>query len=156
MVETILRKIKSCFSHLVINVRLSLEDHKVDVKKVHQFMLNFFEGECDIPKVSDMTTLFSSITTVKLWCYDQCGPLEELAESLLPNDDSARTQISEYKMQLSGFQATTRIIEFVKLSELENPEENYQGFSLKKYNRYYRKISLTLKLKSNITDIRLH
>ena len=58
-------------------------------------------------------------------------------------------------MQLSGFQATTRIIDFVKLSELEDPEEDNQIFSPKKYNRHYRKISFKLKLNRDISEMTL-
>ena len=155
MAETILRKIKSRFSLLVIKVQLSLEEHKVGVKRVHQFLLNFFEGECDISDVADMTKLFNSMTTAKLWRYDHYGPLKELAESFLPDDDSVRAQITEYKMQLSGFQATTRIIDFVKLSELEDSEEDDQIFSPKKYNRHYRKISLKLNLNRTVSELTL-
>ena len=155
MTETILRKIRSRFSLLVIDVQSSLEERKVGVKKVHQFLLNFFEGDCDIPEVSDMTKLFNSITTAKLWHYDHYGPLEELAESFLPDDDSARAQITEYKTQLCGFQATTRIIDFAELSELEDSEEDDKPFSPKKYNRYYRKISFKLNLKKDISELML-
>ena len=155
MVDTILRKIKSRFSLLVMNVQSSLEEHKVAVKKVHQFLLNFFEGECDIPEVSDMTKLFNSITTAKLWRYDNYGPLEELSDSLLPGDESTRTQIAEYKTQLSGYQATIKIIYYIKVSKLEDPEEDDKPFSPKKYNRNYRKITLTLEQKSDISELTL-
>ena len=155
MTADVLGKIKSSFSNLVINVRSSLEKHDIGVTNVHQFLLNFFEGECDIPDVADMTKLFNSITTAKLWRYDHYSPLEYVAKSFLPEDDSARAQVLEYKTQLSGFQATTRILDFVKPSELEDPEEDEKLFSPKKYNRYYRKISFKLDLERIISELTL-
>ena len=80
MAETALRKIKSRFSVLVIDVQSAMEDRKVKVKKVQQFLLNFFEGNCSIPKEDDLDTIFDTITEARLWCYDHYGPLEELAE----------------------------------------------------------------------------
>ena len=155
MTADVLGEIKSSFSNLVINVQSSLEEHDVAVMKVHQFLLNFFEGECDIPDVADMTKLFNSMTTKRLWRYDHYGPLEYLAKSFLPDDDSARTQVTEYKTHLSGVQAAIRIIDFVKLTELEDHEEDEKLFSPKKYNRYYRKISLKLDLERNVSELTL-
>ena len=156
MVETALRKIKSRFSLLVIDVQSSMEDRKVNVKKVRQFLLNFFEGDCSIPSVADFDKLFDTITEARLWRYDHYGPLEELAESFLPEDDPARAQVTEYKSQLTGFQATTRIIDFVKLNELEDREEiPKHAFSPKKYNSHYQKLTVELRLNRDISELTL-
>ena len=123
MAEIMLRKIKSRFSLLVIEVQKSMASLKVDASIVEQFLLNYFEGDCDIPEDAGLSKIFKSVTKARLWRYDHYGPLEELAESFLPEDDPARVQVSEYKSQLTGFQATTRIIDFVKLNELEDREQ---------------------------------
>ena len=156
MAETALRKIKSRFSLLVIDVQSSMEDHKVKVKKVRQFLLNFFEGDCSIPNVAELDIIFDTITEAKLWRYDHYGPLEELAESFLPEDDPARAQVTEYKSQLTGFYATTRIIDFVKLNELEDREEiPTHVFSPKKYNSHYQKLTVELRLNRDISELTL-
>ena len=116
------------------------------MKEVRQFLLTYFEGDCIIPDVTDLHEIFNSVTTSKLWCYNHYGALEQLAESFLPDDDQARMRITEYINQRSAFFATTRIIDFIKLTELEDPEEDDEIFSPKKYNRHYRKLEVTLKL----------
>ena len=156
MTETVLRKIKSRFSLLVIKVQSSMNSLKVDVKMVHQFLLTFFEGDCDIPDCADLSKIFNSITKAKLWRYDHYGPLEELAESFLPDDDPARAQVTEYKSQLTGFYATTGIIDFVKLNELEDREEIPDRiFSPKKYNNYYQKLTVELRLDRDVSELTL-
>ena len=156
MAETALRKIKSRFSVLVIDVQSSMEDRKVKVKKVRQFLLNFFEGNCSIPKEDDLDTIFDTITEARLWRYDHYGPLEELAETFLPEDDPARAQVTEYKSQLTGFYATTRIIDFVKLNELEDREEIPDRlFSPKKYNSHYQKLTVELRLDRDVSELTL-
>ena len=156
MAETALRKIKSRFSVLVINVQSSMEDHMVKVKKVRQFLLNFFEGDCSIPNVADFDKLFDTITEARLWRYDHYGPLEELAETFLPEDDPARAQVTEYKSQLTGFYATTRIIDFIKLNELEDREEiPGRTFSPKKYNSHYQKLTVELRLDRDVSELTL-
>lgn len=146
MTDAALSKIRRHFSHLVIKVRKSLEAHHIDAKDVRHFLLTYFEGSCSIPDIADMSKIFESMTTSKLWRYDHYGPLEELAEEYLPDDDPARIQMTDYLSQLSAFYATTTIIDFLRLSELEDTEEDNQIFSPKKYNRYYRKLEITLKL----------
>ena len=156
MAETALRKIKSRFSVLVIDVQSSLEDHKVKVKKVRQFLLNFFEGNCSIPKEDDLDTIFDTITEARLWRYDHYGPLEELAETFLPEGDPARAQVTEYKDQLTGFYATTKIIDFIKLNELEDREEiPGRMFSPKKYNSHYQKLTVELRLERDMSELTL-
>ena len=157
MAETALRKIKSRFSLLVVDVQSSMENRKVKVKKVRQFLLNFFEGNCSIPKEDDLDAIFDTITEARLWRYDHYGPLEELAESFLPEDDPARAQVTEYKSQLTGFYATTRIIDFVKLNELAEDLEEIPDrvFSPKKYNSHYQKLTVKLRLDRDVSELSL-
>ena len=156
MAETVLRKIRSQFSLLVIKVRSAMQRNKVDALDVHQFLVTYFEGECDIPEVPDFTKIFNAMTTTKLWRYDHHGALEELAESFLPEDDPARVQVTKYKSQLTGFYATTRIIDFVKLNELEDHEEiPSRIFSPKKYNGHYQKLRVELRLERDVSELTL-
>ena len=150
MTATVLSKIKSRFSLLVIDVRSAMEVHRIDVNDVREFLLTYFEGECSIPDVPNMRKIFESISSAKLWCYDHYGPLEELAEAFLPEDDMAVVHLSEYNSQLFGFYATTKIIDFIDLSQLDDPEEDKQPFSPKKYNQHYRKLTLELKLDRHV------
>ena len=152
--ETALTKLKASFSSLLMDVQSSMEGRKVEVKKVRRFMLGFFCGECSIPKDDDMDTVFDAITEAQLWRYDHYGPLEELAVKFLPEDDPARVQVTEYKSQLTGFQATTRIIDFIKLNELEDREEIPDRlFSPKRYNGYYQKLTVELELSRDAKNV---
>ena len=151
MAETALRKIKHRFSHLVLNMQSSMEERKVQVKKVRRFLVEFCDDNCSIPKDDDFDTVFDAIKEARLWRYDHYGILEELAEEFLPEDDPARVKVTEYKSQLTGFQATTRIIDFVKLNELEDREElPYHLFSPKRYNSHYQKLTVELELERDV------
>ena len=152
--ETALTKLKASFSSLLMDVQSSMEGRKVEVKKVRRFLVGFFCGECSIPKDDDMDTVFDAITEARLWRYDHYGPLEELAVKFLPEDDPARVQVGEYKSQLTGFQATTRIIDFIKLNELEDREEiPRRYFSPKRYNSHYQKLTVELELSRDAKNV---
>ena len=129
-----------------------MEDHNVKVKKVRRFIFEFCDGNCSIPKEDDLDTVFDHIKKARLWRYDHYRLLEELAEKFLPEDDPARAQVTEYKSQLTGFYATTSIIDFVRLNELEDREEiPGRIFSPKKYNSHYRKLTVELRDMSEST-----
>ena len=155
MTEKALSRTKRHFSNLLVKVRSSLEANNSKVKDVRDFLVTYFEGECSIPKVSDLSEILESVTFAKLWRYDHYGPLEELAESFLPDDDPARALMTKYITQLSAFYATTRIIDFIKISEDDDLEEDDQIFSPKKYNRKYRKLTVKLKLQKDVSELTL-
>ena len=142
----ILGKIKASYSLLMIQVRLAIQACKVDASIVREFLINYHEGECDIPDVKDLMKIFESITKAKLWRYDHYSLLENLAESFIPDDDPARNKMTEYVRQLSAFYTTTNIIDFLKASDQEDPEEDNHHISPKKYNRHYRKLTVKVKV----------
>lgn len=154
MTQTVLQKIKGQFASLLIEVRSAMEAHQVKMVDVHQFLVTFFQDDSHIPEVSNLAKLFNIITEAKLWRYDHYGPLKELAKRFLPDSDPVCTHVDEYKSRLSGFYTTTRIIEFINLSELEETEENshqlQSTFNPENYKKYYHKLTITLKLDRKI------
>ena len=150
MTQTVLQKIKGQFASLQVEVRSAMEARQVKVKDAHQFLVSFFQSESCIPEAPDLTKLFNIVTEAKLWRYDHFSPLRELAEKFLPENNPARKLVSEYKNQLSGFYTTTKIIDFIDLSELEDDSDSNgakQSLSLKEL---YRELKVTLKLDRKI------
>jgi hypothetical protein len=141
-----------------------MEARQVKVSDVHQFLVSFFQSEHCIPEAPDLTKMFNIVTEAKLWRYDHYGPLAEIAETFLPDDkDPARKLVSMYKDQLSGFFVATKIIDFIDLSKLDDPDddssddsnndsedENHQSLSRKEYKKIYRELKVTLKLDRTI------
>ena len=143
-------KIKSSFSLLVTKVRSAMEDNQVKIKDVQEFLLTYHEGECSIPDVPDLSKIFASITKAKLWRYDHYSLLENLAESFLPDDHPALAKITEYDHQLAGFRETTRIIDFIKVSDQEDPEDDGHPIAPKRYNRRYRQLTAKVKIDPSV------
>ena len=119
-----------------------MEEHKVKVKKIRRFLLEYYDGNCSIPKEDDLDTVFDCIKEAWLWRYYHYGLLEELAEEFLPEGDPARAQMTEYKSQLSGFYTTTSIIDFINLSEYKGATVDDEPFFPKKYSAYYHKLTV--------------
>ena len=159
MTQTVILKIRRQFASLQVEVRSAMEARQVKVSDVHQFLVSFFQSDCCIPEAPDLTKLFNIITEAKLWRYDHYGPLEELTEAFLPDDNPARKLVSKYKDKLSGFYVATKIVDFIDLSELDDSDDDsdddseddaQQSLSSKEYKKLYRKLKVTLKLDRTI------
>ena len=93
----------------------------------------------------------------RLWNYDHYDLLEEITKQFLPEDTAVKKLVSEYKSQLTGFYTATKIVDFIKLSEFEDSEQDPQQplpvhkFSLKDY----RKLKLKLKLDRKVSAMTL-
>ena len=115
-----------------------MEARNVKVSDAHQYLVASFQG-CSIPEAPDLTKLFNVITEAKLWCYDHYVPLQQFAQQFLHDDEQVKKDTSEYRDRLSGFLTTTRIIDFVKLSELDESEDGTEKpFLPEKYKKCYR------------------
>ena len=158
MTQTVLRKIKSRFASLQIEVRSAMEARQVKVSDAHQFLVSFFQSECCIPEAPDLTKLFNIVTEANLWRYDHYGPLAELAEAFLPDDeDPTRKLVRKYKDQLSGFYITTKIVDFIDLSDFDDSEDNsdadsehkdddQQPLSPKESKKLYHELKVKLRI----------
>ena len=143
MNETVLQKIEHQFAELQLNIRLAMEAHGVKVVDVHQFLLSFFQGVCtDIPEASELTILFNFVTKSQLWRYDHYQPLKVVADVFLPADHPARKHIVQYQSQFSGFLTTTKITDFINLS---NSKRYIQPLNIE-----YNKLAISLKLSRKV------
>ena len=154
MTRTALSMTKRHFSDLVMKVRSAMEENKVKTLNIREFLLNFFEGDCNIPEVDNLRKIFESLSTAKLWNYEHYDPLEQLTESFLPEDNPARVHMTEYVCRLTAFSATTKIMDYIKVSQIEDAEEDNQQFCLKKSNTFYRKLGVKLKV-NNLSELTL-
>ena len=157
MTRTVLQKIKRQFASLQVEVRSAMEARQVKVSDTHQFLVSFFQSECCIPEAPDLTKLFNIVTEAKLWRYDHYGPLRELAQTYIPDDNPVRKFVSTYKDQLSGFFVTTKIVDFIDLSDFDDSEDDsdadsereddgQQPLSPKESKKLFRKLKVKLRI----------
>ena len=150
MARTVLQKIKRQFASLQVEVRLAMQARQVEVSDAHQFLVSFFQSECCIPEAPDLTKLFNIVTEAKLWCYDHYGPLRELAQTYIPDDNPVLKLVSTYKDQLSGFFVTTKIVDFIDLSDFDDFEDDSDDaqhlFSPKESKKLYRELKVKLRI----------
>ena len=153
-----LNKIKGQFSSLLVEVQSALKSNQVGVDKVHSFLVHYFSRDDWIYNYpSNFNELFNALSVAKLWNYDHYDLLEEITKRLLPNDADVKKLIFEYKGQFSGFYTTTKIADFIKLSNFEDSEQDpQQPLPVHTYTvKDYRKLKLKLKIERKVSAVTL-
>jgi hypothetical protein len=152
-----LNKIKGQFSSLLLKVKSALKSRQVSVDDVHDFFVHYFLRDDWIHNPPNLDALFRAVSGAKLWNYDHYDPLEEITKQFLVDNADVKKSVSDYKSQLTGFYTTTRIADFIKLSDFEESEQDPQqplptdSFTLKDY----RKLKLKLKIDRKVSAVTL-
>ena len=153
-------KIKRSFSSLLINVGKVLKSKSSDVTELRQFLVTFFKNDECIPKSPDIDEILSGVTISGLWSHHNYSPLERLTEHFLLDDTNVEKLFSDYKACLSGFYFATKIIHYIKYSQMEDDDVESDAeprkVPLMDYvQQNYKKIKVVLKLSRKISDLSL-
>ena len=145
-------KIKHSFATLVGKVTGKLEKRSqaIDMKRFRLHILTVF-GDV-IAGALSMPDIMASVSRHQLWDYSCCTPIEKIAEEFGGDDGELREWISSYKSELSGFKATTKIVDYIKVcNEEQDIADSSQSIKedMKRFNRLYCR-KLTFKLKSHV------
>ena len=152
-----LNKIKGQFSSLLLKVQSALESCQVSIDRVRSFLVHYFSRSDWIHDPSNLDELFTALSVAKLWNYDHYDPLEEITKQFLADDADVKKFVSDYKNQLTGFYTTTKIADFIKLSDFEDSEQDpQQPLPVSTYTfKDYRKLKLKLKIDRKVSAVTL-
>ena len=147
-------KIKGSFATLVRKVTRKLKKSDVDMEDFRLYILNLFPpGDIIVDTVS-VADIFAAVSRHQLWDYLNYAPIEEIAKEFGGNDLELRGWIDDYKSELAGFKATTKIVDYIKLcsdeKEIADSDQSLRE-DIARYDRRYCR-QLTVKLKSRVTE----
>ena len=150
------QNIKVKYSTLLINVRGRLQQKGIDAGDFRQFVIPLFPpGDC-IPHSADLAEMFEAITRNGLWNFWNYRSLEGIVQHFGAGDVEMSGWIKEYKADLAGFKACTKIANYLSVVDSnssfdESDSEQPTSRKPAKYDyRYFQ--TLSLKLKANVTD----
>ena len=148
--------IKGLFSTLLLNIRKALESHSIDIKDVRQFLAFFFQNREYFQDASCLEKIFTTASDFRLWDYENYGPLEALAKSLLPGDAAVERLVRDYKSNLSGYFMTIKVLEYMEKRKLEPDDLEEEPSPLKKLSlKQYRKLKVVLQLERRVSELSL-
>ena len=147
-------KIKGSFATLVRKVTRKLKKRDVDMEDFRLYILNLFPPGDIIPDTVSVADIFEAVSCHQLWDYLNYTPIEEIAKEFGGDDIELRGWIDDYKSELAGFKATTKIVDYIKLcsdeQEIADSDQSLRKDIARYDSRYCRK--LTVKLKSRVTE----
>ena len=147
-------KIKGSFATLVRKVTAKLEQKHFSIDEFRLYIFNLFPPGDIIADSATVTDIFGTLSRNRLWDYSYCTPIEEIANEFGGDDFELRGWIDEYKSELAGFKAITRIVDYIKMcgneEEIADAEQSIRQDMARYDRRYCRK--LTVKLKSRVTE----
>ena len=146
-------EIKRHFSTLLSDVRKALQSHNVDFADLLEFMNYFFEQNECFTNMTSIRETFAAVTVNRLWSYYHYSPLERLTKRFLPNDPEIKKLMTEYKSQLTGFQLTTKLIDYIKEKKLQGDDDTDQP--TKFTAEHYRKIKVVIQLERKVSELSL-
>ena len=152
MTQSNLEDIESRFSALLYSVRCALEANNVQVDHVRQILIGIFHRDDCIPR-TNIEEIFSAVTAHKLWNYNHHSPLEKLVRRCLHADYIS--EVTEYKGHLSGFYATTKLIDYIRYTKFINARRGPSELPLDRYNTEYDTLTLKLDTERDISQFSL-
>ena len=150
-------KIKGQFSALLQKVQSALESRQINVDIVHSFLVRSFSRDDWNQHPSGFTELFNALSVSKLWDYQHLNPLEMITSEFLPDDADVKALFSEYKGKLNGFHAATKLVDYIKLPEFKDSEQDpHESLQVDIYKvADYRKLKVKLNLGRRLSAIAL-
>ena len=141
-------KIVAKYATLLTDVCGRLQQNGIDMGEFSLFVIaRFPPGDC-IPHTNDLGEMFKAITRNSLWDFWNYSPLEEIIERFGKGDPQLFLWMNEYKSDVVGFKACTKIVAYLPEVEFDSSDAEQPApvKPAKRDYRYYRELSLKLKL----------
>ena len=113
-------KIRRKFSSLVTSARKKLEAKNIDINDFSEFVMLFFEGDVGQTVAGtsqSISDIFRDITKHKLWDYMNYYSIEAILEEFGGEDGEINQLLRDYKMELAGFKAATKIADYLNFTK---------------------------------------
>ena len=146
-------EIRRHFSTLLADVRKALQSHNVDMANLLEYVKHFFEVDECFSGVKSISDTFTAVTVNGLWSYLNYSPLEMLTKRFLENDAETKKLIAEYKSQVTGYQLTTKLIDYIKEEKLQGDDDTDQATQFTA--EHYKKIKVVIQLDRKVSDLSL-
>ena len=119
--------IKGRFFKLCQKVAAKLSTMDIDIESLTLAVLELFDSGDFIGSsgVSSVKEIFRSITKHRLWDYSNYTAVEFIVEMFAHDDQDLMESVKQYKEDLNGFKAATKIIDYINACHYdEDPGDN--------------------------------
>ncbi len=149
-------RIKQAYSKLMRTIRKELKSVDLDTTDFYEHIVLVFEPEEISRLIPDSTAAknidrtFETLTKARCWGFGDVSKLKSIVEEFIKDEDgNIQQMISDYNIQLTAYNATTKIIEKIASKEIQegceddddDDDDESEGVTLdaSKYNQKFRK-----------------
>ena len=110
-------KIKGSFATLVTRVTDQLKKKEIDMSSFRIYVINLFPPGDIISETFSMAEIFEAILRHQLWDYSNYVPIEGIITEFGGDNPELSRWMNDYKSELTGFKATTKIIDYIRVCD---------------------------------------
>ena len=147
-------KIKGSFATLVTNISTNLMKKNIDMGELRLYITTLFPPGDFVAYAKSVAEVCEAMSHHQLWDFHSFTPVEEIVKKFGENDPQLTGWIRDYKSELAGFKAVTRIADYIEAcSDDEDIADSEQSISqnIARYDKKYCR-KLSIKLKARITE----
>ena len=147
-------RIKECFSAFVTNVYNILSKKDIDMTAFHVFISIQFPCPGDfVCSTATIPEVFAALNKNGLLDFFYFSPIEKICDMFGQKDENLKRLISDYRSNLSGYKATTKISEYIRACDCRSVEDiaNPAHLLPRRYDIRYC-FELAIKLKKQVTE----
>ena len=150
-----LAKIRGSYATLLGKLAAKLEQGIVDTRRFCSYVRNLFPPGNIIVDSCTISEIFGILNREGLWDYSSCCIyLEGIVNEFGSGNAEMKEWIGNYKSELAGFKATTKIVDYIKMcdkeSEIADSEQSLRQ-NMARYDKCYCR-SITFKLKAHVKE----
>lgn len=119
------------------------------MKEFRLYVMTRFPPGTFVSKQETITDIFTAISDHCLWDYNSYTSVENICKEYGGDDEELLGKINNYKSDLAGFQATTKIVEYIRNCSINETADSEQSIGQDKarYNKMYcKKLSIKLEI----------
>ena len=149
-----LAKIKGSVATLVTNISTNLMKKNINMGELRLYITTLFPPGDFIAYAKSVADVCEAMSHHQLWDFHSFTPVEEIVKKFGENDPQLTGWIRDYKSELAGFKAVTRIANYIEAcsddEDIADAEQSIMQNIARYDKRYHRKLSI--KLKARITE----
>lgn len=148
-----LERIKGCFASLISRVSTRLTKMDIDMTEFRVYISTRFPPGDFVLSATTVSDIFTALNKNLLWDFFHFTPIEDVCRTFGRGDKELSELISDYKSELAGYKATTKISGFITECDDSDDDiaESTHFLNIARYDRKYCR-RLTVKLKDRVTQ----
>lgn len=117
------------YAILITSIAEKLEEMNISFRSFRLYIATFFPKQKQhlLSKASNVFEVFEVLAGVPNWKYDSMSAIESVCKHFGRGDKFLRKMINDYKSELAGFRAVTKIVDYIKFNNSKESNHDHDN-----------------------------